>query len=101
MKPWVVGDIGRRFRARFTLDGATWDLTNATVTLYLQKPDGSLLTKTATVSDPTGGVAEYVTISGDLSVAGNWSATWKVADGVSPQLKEPEKLFQVVEAPGP
>lgn len=81
-----------------TLDGVTWDITGATVTLYMRKPDGTLLTKTAAVTDGDAGVAEYTTSTTDLDVGGPWELTWKVVLGGVTVLSPPQ-IQPVVKAP--
>lgn len=61
-----------------TKDGVAWNLTGATVTLLLRRPDGTTATKTATVVNAAGGVAEYTGLTTDLDVSGSWTRTWRV-----------------------
>lgn len=85
-----VGDVG----AVFVVQVTEWDedtqafvavnISGATtLTIYLTKPNGTVLTKTASL-DTTGtdGKMKYTTVSGDLSVAGTWKIQGYVA-GVS------------------
>jgi hypothetical protein len=88
----------RRFRATFTLDGAAKDLTTASVTLLLRAPGGEVLEREATVVDAAGGVAQYVSLTTDLSVAGRWSRSWRVVDGALDIPSDPV-WFTVVAAP--
>ena len=69
-----VGDIGTVFERTITEGTTTVDISGTTLMqLIFRKPDGMLLTKTATfTTDGTDGKLRYVTISGDLSVAGQW-----------------------------
>lgn len=47
--------------------------TGTNLKMYLTKPDGTVLTKTAVLdSDGTDGKIKYVTVAGDLSVKGTW-----------------------------
>lgn len=60
-------------------DGVTWDLTSATVSLLLKKPDGTTLTRSASIAAPaTAGIAYYDTLTTDLDVAGIWHRSWKI-----------------------
>ena len=53
----------------FPIDGAT------TLTVYLKKPSGSLLTKTAALyTDGTDAKLQYVLVTGDLDELGSWQA---------------------------
>lgn len=84
-----VGDIGTALRITLTEDCTTiLNLTgSSSITMYLLKPDASVLTVTAsTVGSPVDGIVEYLTQAGDLDQAGTWkiqvqvqfpSGTWK------------------------
>lgn len=82
-----VGDVG----TEVVIQVVEWDegegeyvpvnVSAATAkTVYLTKPDGTVLTKTAAF-DTTGtdGKIKYATVSGDLSVAGTWKVQGYVA----------------------
>lgn len=71
------------FKLTATRDGVAWNLTGATVNFYLRKPDGTLLTKTATVTDAAGGIAEYTALTTDLDVSGSWTRAWQVTSGAT------------------
>lgn len=75
--------VGGTYRFKLTAynNGVIWNLSVATVTLYLRKPSGALLTKTATIDAPLLGNAYYDTIITDLDEVEVWSAAWKVTDG--------------------
>jgi uncharacterized protein YfaS (alpha-2-macroglobulin family) len=79
-EPITVGSTPT-FEAAFTRDGAAWDLTGATVTFYLKKPDGTLLTRTPTITNAVGGIAAYQALTTDLDVKGTWRNAWKVVGG--------------------
>lgn len=70
-----------RFRLEARLNGAVWNLALATVQLLLRDPDGNTETKSATVTDPVGGIAVYDSVAADLDEAGGWRRSWKVTDG--------------------
>jgi uncharacterized protein YfaS (alpha-2-macroglobulin family) len=79
-QPTVAGDtVDLTIHAK--KDGVVWDITGATVTLYLISPGGTATAKSATVSDGPGGVAHYTTATTDLSEAGDWKVQWKVVAG--------------------
>lgn len=67
-----------RFTLNATKDGATWDLTGATVTLVLVDPSGNEINCSATLSAPTSGVAYYDTSTTDLDEVGTWQRVWKI-----------------------
>ena len=72
-----VGIIGTSIRVTIRdQDGTVVDLsTTSTRQLYLKKPEpiGSTLIKTASlVGGGTGGIMEYLTISGDIDTPGKW-----------------------------
>jgi hypothetical protein len=74
---YFTGDI-KRFRAvNTTKGGVAWVLTAAT--LYLVKPDGTVIPKTATsISTYIWG---FTTSASDLDTSGTWRRYWKVTDG--------------------
>lgn len=67
-----------RLQLTATKDGATWDLTNATVSLVLTDPDGTDTTYTATILSAAGGTAYYDLATSILNQAGTWKRVWKV-----------------------
>lgn len=72
-----VGDIGTVIIFTITdQDGAIVDVSTAsTKQVFLRRPSGSVLTKTASfTTNGTDGKIQYTTISGDINMAGNWYA---------------------------
>ncbi len=70
-----LGDTGTELVVAVTdQDGEAVDISGASaLTIYLTKPDGTVLPKTATLdTDGEDGLMVYVTIAGDLSVKGTW-----------------------------
>lgn len=69
-----LNDIGTRFLVTIKDGNNVVDLSEATtLNLIFQKPDGTNLTKTATLyTDGTDGKVYYLTVDGDLSVIGIW-----------------------------
>lgn len=62
--------------------GETWNITGATVTISFRKPNDTVAgTFTATLSNPSGGVATYTNSATLLSVPGTWIRQWKVSVG--------------------
>lgn len=85
-----------RFRLTATKDGAAWDLTNATVTLYLKDPTGVVSMHTASVQSPaTAGVAYYDNATSDLTLVGDWQKAWSILDGTVVGRTEPEDFCVV------
>lgn len=81
-----VGDIGTIFRVTVLDANSAIDISGATTRqLIFQKPDGSTLTRSGSLTtDGTDGKLEYASVSGDLDMAGRWSlqvylvlATWE------------------------
>lgn len=66
------GDIGTKLLVTITDNGTAVNLATASsLSLYIKKPDGTILNRTASLeTDGTDGKINYVTISGDLDVAG-------------------------------
>ena len=75
-----VNDIGTTFRVTVYDTTSTGSLTVADIStattkqIIFRDPNGGTLTKTAVfTTDGTDGQIEYVTIDGDLSIAGTWA----------------------------
>ncbi len=99
-QPIVVGDTVD-FKLTAKKDSAVWDITGATVTFYLMKPDGTILSPfTATLSSPTLGIAHYQVATTVLSVAGKWQRQWKVVTSGSVVMWSGEIVFRVYGAMG-
>ena len=79
------GDIGVNFNITVMNGTAVLNVSNAnSINIILQKPDGSDLTKTATlVTNGTDGNIRYTTVSGDLDQVGTWQIQAKVDFGAS------------------
>lgn len=77
-QPIVVGST-IDFTLNAKKDGVVWDITGATVLLYLRKPNGTVLDAfTATVSNGPGGIAHYQVADTVLNTEGDWARQWKV-----------------------
>lgn len=64
----VQGDIGTALRFNIIdQDRKVVNLTGATITLYIERPD-TTLTKSCTIISAVTGVAQYTTVAGDLSL---------------------------------
>lgn len=84
-----IGDIGTVFRCSVCDNTSTIINLSSYTSLYLifQKPDGSTITKDASLyTDGTDGIITYTTVAGDLDLAGIWrmqayiilsSGSWK------------------------
>jgi hypothetical protein len=97
-EPITTGSV-YDWQETFTKDGALWDLTNAVVTFYFHKPDGSVLSHTATNLDPpTAGTAKYRNPTTEIDVGGLWYRAWRVVDGAITQYSAP-RPFTVVASP--
>jgi hypothetical protein len=75
-----VGDIGTVITVTLKDDTTAVDISGATTkTIYLSKPDGTVLAKGATfTSDGTNGKMYYATLAGDLDQPGHWQIQAKV-----------------------
>jgi hypothetical protein len=78
-----VGDIGTILRVTIYDGTEIVDVSNVdSKTIYLQKPTGATLTKTAVYyTDGTDGIIQYVTEDGDLDQAGTWQIQAKIDFG--------------------
>ena len=79
------GDIGVNFNITVMNGTAVLDVSNAnSINIIFQKPDGSDLTKTATlVTNGTDGNIRYTSVSGDLDQVGTWQIQARVNFGAS------------------
>ena len=74
-------NIGVGFKPRIMEDGVAVDVSAATTKqIKFKRPDGTSFTKTASfLTDGTDGRLLYVTVNGDLNMAGNWKLQGYVA----------------------
>jgi hypothetical protein len=65
-------DVGTKLLVTITDDGQIVDISSAIVLdVYIKKPDGTLLLRGGTLeTDGTDGKLYYITIAGDIDVAG-------------------------------
>ena len=79
------GDIGVNFNITVMNGTAVLNVSNAnSINIIFQKPDGSDLTKTATlVTNGTDGNIRYTSVSGDLDQIGTWQIQARVNFGAS------------------
>jgi hypothetical protein len=79
------GDIGVNFNITVMNGTAVLDVSNADdIYIIFQRPDGSDLTKTATlVTNGTDGNIRYTSVSGDLDQVGTWQIQARVDFGAS------------------
>ena len=87
-----------RFQLTALKDGVVWDLTLATVSLFLRKPDGTVLSKEATVNNALAGQARYDAVIDDLDQAGLWTRSWRVTENFV-VLESPPISFAVQDSP--
>jgi len=72
-----LGDIGTEFRCTIKDSGTAVDISSASSVkqIKFKKPDCTVVTKSATFyTDGTDGIISYVTVDGDLDIAGLWQA---------------------------
>ncbi len=75
-QPIVVGDTVD-FRLLASKNGTAWDMTGGAVSLYLQRPDGTVLGPfAATISTSQ---ADYTADVTNVDVPGGWTRQWKVS----------------------
>lgn len=91
-----VDDIKVRLKVTIIEDDAALDISTATVkSIIFQKPDGTILTKTATfLTDGTDGIIYYDTIAGDLDQSGIYKVQGAVSIG-SGSYKGSKSTFKV------
>lgn len=83
--------------AGLTLDGTTWDLTGATVTLYLTDPNGNETPYDVPVTNAAAGIAQRRGLATDLPIPGQWQRCYRVQQG-SIDLTSLPVGFRVVQA---
>ena len=89
-----VADIGVTFKITITDCDTAVDISTAsTKQIWLYKPDGTVLTKTASFfTDGTDGIITYTTVSGDIDIAGFWRIEAYVVMGTSEYHSEIERF---------
>lgn len=72
--PLHITDSGTAITLLVTDDDTVVDLSTATgLTIILRQPDGTILTRTATLTtDGRDGQMEYISTNDDFSVPGSW-----------------------------
>lgn len=76
----IVGNT-YRFKLTATKDGATWDITAATIKLFLKGPSGTVTTKTGAILVAGDGTCYYDSSASDLDAAGRWERSWEITQG--------------------
>ncbi len=83
-------------RSIYDLTGAAVDLTGATATIDLRKPDGVTAISFSAVVTVLGSKVSWLATSSDLNAVGLWSFEFKVTlQGASAPLTTPAESFQV------
>lgn len=78
-QPPVVGNT-HAFKLTAKKDGSVWDISGATVTLSLRKPDGTVLSAfTASITNGPGGLAQYQVANTVLDESGDWARQWFIS----------------------
>lgn len=76
-EPFTTGSTPS-FRLVAKRDGEVWDITGATVMLYLTDPAGTEAEYSATLTTPTSGIADYQVATSVLNAVGTWYRQWQV-----------------------
>lgn len=71
-----------------------WDITGYTITVYVIKPDLSMLTKSGTIVDAGTGQVSWTTLSTDINAEGQYSQQVKAVNGTIVRYA-PAELFSV------
>ena len=74
------GDVGTKMLVTVTDCDVAVDISTADyLSIFIKKPDGTILTRTGTLeTDGTDGKMHYVIVSGDLDVAGSYKLQGRV-----------------------
>lgn len=79
-----VDDVGTRFLITIKEDDAVVDISNAdTISIYIKRPDDSLLARTGTISDGPNGQLYYDIQAGELNEAGLYKLQSRVSIGTA------------------
>jgi hypothetical protein len=75
------GDVGTKLRVTVTDCGSVVDISTATaLSIFIRKPDGTVLSRTGTLeTDGVDGQMHYITVAGDLDVAGSYKIQGRVS----------------------
>jgi hypothetical protein len=73
-------DVGTKLLVTITDDGQVVDISSAlALSIFIRKPDGTILNRTGTLeTDGTDGKMYYLTVAGDLDVAGTYKLQGQV-----------------------
>ena len=74
----TVGDTAPALTGTCTSAGAPVNLTGADVALHIRKPDATVLSVGATLTDAAGGAWSYSWAPADLDAAGTWKVEAQV-----------------------
>lgn len=80
-------------------DGATWDLTAATVTFYLTDPSGNRAEYAGTIDSASNGLASYTVATSVLDEVGTWTRQWKVVQSSVTLWTTPKEFYVMLGAP--
>lgn len=92
-----VGDIGREIIAPAVVDpdGDVVDLTGATLTILVHRPDGTLETWSAVAHDAPAGVVKHVTSAFSFDESGLWLIQARALFSPSRDLRGPVGTLRV------
>lgn len=79
MSGWTVADTTPALSGTCTNNGTAVAITGATLEAHIQKPDGTVLTKSVSIISGPGGTWQAAAwVGGDLNVAGPYTAEVQV-----------------------
>lgn len=99
--PNITAGSTKEFRLAARIDrgsgAAVWDLSAAAVTIFFVKPDGTVLSADAPVTNGPGGLAAWTNPGAFFGAAdaGRWQKFWEVVDGPVVEYSEPEAFVLV------
>jgi hypothetical protein len=75
-----IGDVGTPFKITvYDVDGVVNLSSCTSKKIYLEKPSGETLEKTASfLTDGSDGIIQYLTIQGDIDEVGTWQIQAKI-----------------------
>ncbi len=92
----VVVNNTMTFRIVFKKNGSIWDISGATVTLFLEDPNGDRQGYLATIDDGPNGVASYQVDDTVLAIPGDWVKQWLIDAPVNIEVWSEEVTFTVL-----
>jgi len=97
----VVGDTDTSIDDQLIADGSAVDISNSTVEIHIEQPDGTVITDdttgNVTIVDAVNGTVKYEFSSGDLDQSGRYRYEWEVTFGGGDVLTVPSSELEIIQ----